>query len=460
MLALLLSLPFATAVQDGGERADELLAKAEFALEKERYQDAVRLYQLIARKFPETEAGKLAARRTQPSCFLSSVPLVDHGPSENRVDVALMGDGYTLAHQDMFDDLADDVPPLFEKQRTFREYYSYFNFRRFNLVSKDDNVDGYGREEDTALGGRVLGTIQGHVGIDPTLVRKMLDEVQPHDGLAIVFVRAGILGTAGAGIATIGGRSAATTIHEFGHSFGRLGDEYATQTHERGTVGRAPNVSDTDVPADVPWAHWIEAKAKGVGIYEGAAGQVRDAWKPTASGCVMENGEFFCPPCREALVLRIYSFVDPIEWTNQPHYPREHPASLTIDQAFTFEVHVMKPESHALEVRWWIFPEENAPRESNGTDPRYATGPLRRGRETRGALWPIEEKPIVYTHVNRTGIHELTVKAADLAPGRYRVICRARDTTHLRGEKLPWVLRDEYDLLQSERAWWIEIPAR
>ena len=43
-------------------------------------------------------------------------------------------------------------------------------------------------------------------------------------------------------------------------------------------------------------------------------------------------------------------------------------------------------------------------------------------------------------------------------PGRYRVVCRVRDTTLLAGEEWPWVLRDERHLLRSERAWWVVVP--
>jgi hypothetical protein len=32
-----------------------------------------------------------------------------------------------------------------------------------------------------------------------------------------------------------------------------------------------------------------------------------------------------------------------------------------------------------------------------------------------------------------------------------------RDTTELRGEKFPWVLKDERGLLESERIWWLEV---
>jgi hypothetical protein len=45
----------------------------------------------------------------------------------------------------------------------------------------------------------------------------------------------------------------------------------------------------------------------------------------------------------------------------------------------------------------------------------------------------------------------------DLDPGLYRVVCRARDTTEIRGEKTPWVLRDEAGVLESERGWWVQV---
>ncbi len=447
--------------QDDEERARELLTEAEADVEAGRYRAAARTYTKLAESFPDTEAGRVGALRSKPSAYLGASSVVETGPSSNRVDIAILGDGYTLEHQRAFEALAADVPSFFDQQATFREYASYLNFRRYAVVSEDDSVDGFGREERTALGGRTLGTYAGHVGIDPTLVRDVLAQGPEHDGLAIVYVRTGVLGTGSAGIACVGGRSAETTIHEWGHAFARLGDEYSTNTHERGAVSRRPNVSPTDDPLEVPWAHWIAARVAGVGVYEGASGQVRDAWKPTASGCVMLDGEFFCPPCREALVLRIYSLVDPIERVNYPAIPRTHAATIDVEDSFAFEVDVMQPATHNLEVRWWVLPEHAAPRDPRDIDERYAlpgSESLAADRRGRGPLDPIREKPAKYSRANRTGRHEFVVRASELDPGRYRVVCRAIDTTLLRGAKHPWVLKDEFGLLESERAWWIRIP--
>jgi len=452
------AVPTLAAAHQDVPPAQALLERAEKRARDGRYRDAVHYYKQLAGKYPATEQGRIGARRSKPSAYLGWAPIGENGPSQNRVDVVFMGDGYQIDELDQLDDLAADAVPLFERQRTFREYFSYLNFQRLALVSADNGVDGFGREYDTALGGRTLGTFAGHVGVDGSLVRAMLEQKGEHDGLAIVFVKLGVLGTGGDGLACIGGRSPRTTVHEWGHAFAGLGDEYATETHERGGVGTSVNVSATDDPERVPWKHWLDAKVPGIGIYEGASGQVRGAWKPTSGGCVMEDGEFFCPPCREALVLRIYSLVDPIESCSPLPHPLDHAVHLKLADEFApleFEVRVMKPARHELEVRWWVLSEHETPPGPRGTTERYRN--RYEDRRQRGRLPLIAPAPLRESLHERTGVNRFVLAKKDLAPGRYRVVCRVRDTTRLRGERFPWVLKDEHELLVSERAWWVVV---
>ncbi|MFN0006628.1 MAG: M64 family metallopeptidase [Planctomycetota bacterium] len=457
------------------EEARGLLARAETHAREERFSEALAIYKKLAREFPETPEGKIGSRRSMPSAFVGWSDVVRHGPSSNRVDVVLMGEGYTLDHQKAFDNLAEDIPRLFERQKTFREYWSYFNFLRANLVSADSGVDGFGREYDTALNAQTLKTFSGHVGVDRAKVREMLAEMPEHDSQAIVFVKQGVLGTGGGGVAVIGGMSARTTVHEFGHSFGGLSDEYAEQqAHNQGAVRDGINVAATDDPKLVPWAHWIAAKHPGIGVYEGAAARVRGAWKPTASGCVMENGEFFCPVCQEALVLRIYSIVDPIESASPPPPPPEIREPIVLrDEPIEIRVTVMKPASHDLQLDWWVLPESRVPETGDGRD-RGAPGRGRTGvapapsrsapagrfgdRRDRGKLAPIPDRTWSTNRVDADGVHTLRLRRSDLEPGRYKVVCRAKDSTRLRDEKWPWVVKDEHGVLESERVWWVRVP--
>jgi hypothetical protein len=72
----------------------------------------------------------------------------------------------------------------------------------------------------------------------------------------------------------------------------------------------------------------------------------------------------------------------------------------------------------------------------------------------------IPTEPVSTSRGVRSGEHRFRLERGDLEPGRYRVLCRARDTTRLRGERSPWVIADPDDLLVSQRAWWVVVPER
>ena len=449
----LVLLALALVPRDDEKEARALLDDAEFQARKGRPALASKRYREIAKRFPLTESGKVAARRGQPSAYLGWDDVVRHGPSDNRCDIVLMGDGYTLDHLDLFEKLAAAIPPLFEAQPEFREYWEYLNFERAIVVSKDDGVDEYGRKYDTALGGHRSGAIQGQVAVDDGRVHAMLAEMPANDGIAIVFVKLGELGTGGGGVACIGGRDNATLIHEFGHAFADLGDEYTDNTGHRGAVANSPNVSNTGDPKRVPWAHWLAAKVQGVGVYEGANGQVHGAWRPTTRSCVMASGNFFCPPCREALTLRIYRDVDPIDGCTPAATSSADADSIAGKESFDFEVQVLRPATHALDVRWWVLPEAAAPK----SPPGWEQGTKGRDRRQRGPLPRIEQEPAKEDLFHDLTKHAFTVAAKSLRPGRYRVVCRVHDNARPRTERGPIVLKDPDGLLEGERAWWIRV---
>ena len=441
------------------------LEKAEALACAGRHEEARAQYKKLAKAFPDTPEGKRAAARTLPSALLGSCTLVENGPPSNRVEIVLLADGYELEHLRAFDELAEDVPPLFERVEPFREYWSYLNFVRGVCLSAQGGVDGFGREYDTLLGGYTLATDDGHVGVDDERVREVLREIPGSDAVAVVFVKLGVSGSSSGGAAvTGGGRNNRLILHEWGHAFGGLGDEYATHTHHRGAVRSGINVSATEEEELVPWRHWLEARHPSVGIYEGALGQPQDAWRPLASGCTMNDGEHFCPVCREALVLRLYSIVDPIEEVTPPAPPPgiREPIVLWGDPV-EIRVRTMRPATHDLEVSWWVDAADRTPLtpvESSARPPERQSSVMAQpspDRRLRGALRDMPGRPTQRDGTGKDALSVLRLSRDELTPGLYRVTCRVKDTTELRGEKFPWVLKDELDLLESERVWWLEV---
>lgn len=455
MHLLLLGLFSLAPLHPQEEAAAALLFKAEDLGAKGQYAKAWALYKRLADKHPDTLAGKTAFARIQSTGFVASRVLVDNGPSRNRLDVVILGDGFTLEHQRAFDNLAEDVSKLFKRNDVLGEYYGYQNFTKVNLVSWDDGIDANGRKSRTALDGHQSRSLQGQVAVNPAKVHQRLADLPAQDGLAVVFVKSGSLGSSSAGVATIAGRSNKTLIHEWGHAFGGLGDEYASTTGHRSQVRSRINISSTGDPKRVPWKHWIEAKARGVGVYQGANGQVRGAWKPNASECIMEDDDRFCIVCREALVRAFYRFVDPIDERKPvPHFAErlDKPATrhIRISGTKTFEVRVMRPKSHEIAVRWWILPEKQRPRSP-------VLPPDAKDRSVRGKLPKIADKPYQTSPGRKSGLHKLKISKRDLSPGRYALVCRAIDTTKVAGEDLPWVISDPDGRLESEVVWLIEV---
>lgn len=446
-LFVLLALVPMARTQNPARKAEAEFEKAERAVADAKYGSARSLYQQIAKRYPETAWGKMAALRTQPTAYLGWGDLQRNGESNNRVDVVVMGDGYGFDDQNEFDDVAKSVVDVFRNHKLLGEYFTYHNFVRVNLTSKDQGVTGYGRTKETALGGYVTGTVQGMVAVDADKANSMLGQLPQQDGYAIAIVKAGSMGTGQGGIAAIGGRADDTLVHEWGHAFGGLSDEYSTFTGHRGSPRNTINVSVSEDEKAAPWRHFIEAGVPGVGTYRGADGRIKGAWKPTSGGCTMENGVQFCPVCREAMVLQIHRRVDPIEH----HAPAtcKKDAAMPGDE-FKFTVTVMQPKTHAVKVRWHVLPEKDAiePTTDERLPDRSRRGPMRKVADAGEAT------------VGVGGTHTFRVFAKRLQPGRHQVVCRVLDDATPSGQQWPWVLKDDLQLLQSERAWWIVVEGK
>jgi len=167
--------------------------------------------------------------------------------------------------------------------------------------------------------------------------------------------------------------------------------------------------------------------------------------------------------CREQVVRCIYSIVDPIDACAPDPVRQGSFESLAFtDDTFKFRVEVLQPSTHALDVSWYLLPEALFPKSGDGGSTTQASagtaGPT--DRVKRGPLPPIQQSPTFVSRPDMKGAHTYTLTKKDLEPGRYRVVCRVKDSTKLRGEKWPWVLADPEGLLESERGWWIAVPPK
>ena len=474
---------------------------------KGRFQTAQKAFWKVLKKYPDSVHTQDILLRSgwedTENHFAGVEVLHESGPPSRRIDVAVMGDGFTVASRDQklerkWADLCVDV--LFSES-AFDEYRDYFNYYFVRLVSEDEKVDPLISEERkaeideknkrrskkkkydyiTALDCKEAGP-QKQVMADRAKVFHWLGVANADtpgcgdDGIVIAFARFGILGMGGGGVANVGRPDKSVTVHEFGHAFVGLLDEYTNNPGTPRWAIRAPNAT-SDV-TDVPWQHFLDAKVKGVEVIEGGATFVKGVWRP-AKSCAMNSAGAtgFCPVCREAAVLAIYRYVSPIDTTSPPTSTE---LKVVEGDDTVLAVTPMQPRRHDLEVSWHVEAlaagaEEPASEEGGGDTsedfpwlgPGSGPGGGAGGgaaRWSRGMRDPEDrthlDEPVAgdlsalggkaKTKKGEPMRHEFPV--GELPPGRYKVTVTVRDPSE-------WVLQDENHLLEERESWSVTVSA-
>src|SRR4051794_26550661 len=85
-------------------------------------------------------AGGLASL-CMPVVAQTITTVINNGPSSNRIDIVIIGDGYTTADLGKYaTDVQTFVLDIFQQQ-PFSEYKSYFNVHRVDAFSAESGID-------------------------------------------------------------------------------------------------------------------------------------------------------------------------------------------------------------------------------------------------------------------------------------------------------------------------------
>jgi len=494
------------------EGVDPLQAEIDHAIalqHKGQWAAAKRAFRKFMKHHPDHALAPLAWERGGDNAFLGVETLQETGPSARRIDVTVMGDGFTIdaGDQRMERQWAEYCLGVLYNEKVYAEYKNYFNFYFVRLASLEEGVDpGLSPEElkkaqdrnrarhrdinyridySTALDCKAAGP-QGQVMADPTLVYKWLDVAAKElpgcadDRFVIAFARFGQLGMGGGGIANVGKPDKSVTVHEFGHAFSRLLDEYANNPGPpEGMWARmllAANAypSPTEPkPDEVPWAHMLKKKVKGVGIYEGGATFQKGVWRPARTCAMNVGGNQYCPVCREQTLLVIYEYVSPIDEAT-PDPAKDFDAIL--GSADELVVLPMQPEKHHLKAKWYVdtlavttqggaeaAPETPWPAEDGAapeTPPDYPNAMFANpymGRRAQGARdeydAPPKGKPSPLgqkARKRKDGAFEYAFPVGKLPAGGYVITAEVFDDTD-------WVVKDEKHLLKERVSWRVKV---
>src|ERR1700752_2358336 len=67
--------------------------------------------------------------------------IINNGNSANRVDIAILGDGYTSGEMQKYRDDVQNLMTRFFNESPFNEYRNFFNVHRIDVVSSQSGAD-------------------------------------------------------------------------------------------------------------------------------------------------------------------------------------------------------------------------------------------------------------------------------------------------------------------------------
>lgn len=243
------------------------------------------------------------------------------GDSKDCIDVAIVGEGYTAKERKLFyKDARAAVEAIFSAE-PFASHKADFNFIAVAPESKDSGVSvpQDGKWLDTAVGGH-FDTFYIKRYLTTSNIFDIHDILQglPYEHIIIL---ANTEGYGGGGIYNSYTLTTAhhemfapVVVHEFGHSFGALADEYAYESEDYDDPYYFPDVEPweqnitTKKDFAAKWKDMMDANVPGVGLYEGGGYLLKGVWRP-AEDCRMRSNkaEGFCPVCIRA-IERIIQF--------------------------------------------------------------------------------------------------------------------------------------------------------
>lgn len=250
------------------------------------------------------------------------VTLQQAADTSKCINIAYLAEGYTKEEIDLFLKDAKIAQEALFAHEPFKSLKDRFNIIAVCAESKDSGTSepSKGIWKNTALGSH-FDTFYSDRYLTTLNLKVMHDLLAgtPYEHI-IVLVNTDKYG--GGGILNSYNLSMThhkmfrpVVVHEFGHSFAGLGDEYAYEQEDLAMYPHdiepwEPNLT-TMVNFESKWKDMIDKKIEGVGLFEGAGYSMKGVFRPSKD-CRMRTNENpnFCPVCERALVNLINFYAE------------------------------------------------------------------------------------------------------------------------------------------------------
>ncbi|MFD2543538.1 M64 family metallopeptidase [Lacinutrix gracilariae] len=286
----------------------------------------------------------------------------DSGEDAKRINLVILGDGYQESELSQFEtDATNFMNDLFAEE-PFASYENYFNVHIIKVISTESGASHPGTANDESSYTVPAQTIDNYFDTtydsynihrllytsNQASISTVLATNFPTYDQALILVNSPYYGGSGGQfpIASTGEDAGEIAIHELGHSFVDLKDEYYP-----GDVlaAEAINMTQETDPSLVRWKNWIGIN--NVGIYPYATSGNASTWNRPHQSCKMRYlGYPFCSVCKEGIIEKIHDLVSPLD-SYTPTETTISEASFPLD----FEINTVETlPTNTLQSTWTL----------------------------------------------------------------------------------------------------------
>jgi len=377
-----------------------------------------------AKKAAAAKRSEWLAKLEKEKGIYDVATLVDKGDVDKRVDIVIVSAGFPKSDAKKVNAMADQLRVALLKVDPFQNYPDYINFHRVNV------------DDASVPAAKIKLTVQQNILTCDRKAALEYASVAPSVDLVVVACNVkGVRSTGGPPVITIDsdldlGR---VFIHEMGHAFASLSDEYVDPTlapsrpfeKENPEDEWMTNVTATSNPKLSRWHYWMMdvwptahdlnklPPGHRVGCFEGAAYQPKGVFRPEEK-CLMQTGDKYCVVCFEQVEKKFYRLIQPIDDAR----PRKPLVGAWLDDTVVLEADAIRTA---------------------------ATGTERIGKFE--GLWYVDSKPKAANSKDLTTI--MSLKASELGTGTHEAGLRV-DFSNRR------VRRDD-GWLSSSAGWKIDV---
>lgn len=218
----------------------------------------------------DVDTDALDVVRKQPPAPARPIPLRVTGASPQKVDLLILGDGYTRAELGKFEATAKRLADYLFTVSPFKERAQDFNVWGLAVPTEESGVSRPSTDTHHASALNTRYDIFGSERYVLTTDNRALRDLAQHAPYEFIEILVNNDTYGGGGIYGQFSTAAANNdwanylfVHEFGHHFAGLADEYYTSpvAYQAGS-GRAepwePNVTALHDPAHIKWQHFVK----------------------------------------------------------------------------------------------------------------------------------------------------------------------------------------------------------